>query len=160
MERSIKHAVCLPFASFSMKCLTLGTVRLKAMTLKPWSAAFMIRFWPMTARPIRPKSPLGSERAGEPTLMPASRALTLAIRFGQSSCSMSFLKGYLKGSWHKGWSLARSSGRYAHFFRNLMRLFCGEVLCGKARTYVGFAMVEEFSTFRINRTLKGVLRVV
>lgn len=29
----------------------------------------------MTARPMRPKSPLGSGRAGAPTLMPARRAL-------------------------------------------------------------------------------------
>jgi hypothetical protein len=37
---------------------------------------------------MRPKSPLGLERAGEPTLMPASRALKSANEFCQSSVSM------------------------------------------------------------------------
>ena len=32
----------------------------------------------MTARPMRPKSPLGMIRAGPPTLMPARRALQSA----------------------------------------------------------------------------------
>ena len=49
----------LPLASLSRKRSTLETVRLKATTVKPWSAALRIRFWPMTARPMRPKSPLG-----------------------------------------------------------------------------------------------------
>lgn len=42
----------------------------------------------MTARPMRPKSPLGWERAVEPTLMPASRALKLASNLCQSSISL------------------------------------------------------------------------
>jgi len=68
----------LPLASFAKKRSTLETVRLKTTTVKPWSAVFKIRFWPMTARPMRPKSPLGSVCADEPTWMPARRTLKSA----------------------------------------------------------------------------------
>jgi hypothetical protein len=94
---------------------------LKAMTLKPWSAAFMIRFWPMTARPIRPKSPLGSERAGEPTLMPASRALKSASKFCQSSVFMDVFRGSGGG---QGGQLASGSLRPEKLMSKIPR-YCG-----------------------------------
>lgn len=102
----------VPLASFARKWSTLDTVRLKATTLKPWSAALRIRFWPMTAKPIRPKSPLAtrlasrdgdgdadevagsaSVRAGPPTLMPARRWLEEREESGQEE----FLEG--DGCW-------------------------------------------------------------
>jgi hypothetical protein len=90
----------VPLASFARKWSTLDTVRLKATTLKPWSAALRIKFWPMTAKPIRPKSPLAtwlasragdgdglagsaSVRAGPPTLIPARRWLEEREESGQ-----------------------------------------------------------------------------
>src|ERR1035438_9303699 len=50
----------VPFASLARKSSTLETVRLNTATLKPWSFMLRTRFCPMTARPIRPISHVGS----------------------------------------------------------------------------------------------------
>ena len=49
-----------PFAAWLRNSSTLDTVRLNATTVYPLSFMFIIRFWPMTARPINAISPLGS----------------------------------------------------------------------------------------------------
>lgn len=83
------HGVNKPFASFSINRSTFVTVRLKATTLNSlWSATLRRRFWPITARPMRPKSPLGVIRAGPPTLMPARRALQSAENSHQYSSAL------------------------------------------------------------------------
>src|SRR6266404_3583225 len=50
----------VPLASLLRKSSTFETVRLKATTVNPWSFMFKIRFWPITARPIRAMSACGS----------------------------------------------------------------------------------------------------
>src|SRR5450631_2760143 len=50
----------VPLASSAKKSSTLDTVRLKTATLKPWSFMLRTKFCPMTARPIRPISQIGS----------------------------------------------------------------------------------------------------
>src|SRR5579862_853825 len=49
----------VPAASWPIKSSTLETVRLKTATRYPWSFMFRTRFWPITARPIRPMSQVG-----------------------------------------------------------------------------------------------------
>src|SRR2546430_6465839 len=48
-----------PLASLPRNSSTLETVRLKATTLKPWSFMLRMRFWPMTAKPMRAISAVG-----------------------------------------------------------------------------------------------------
>lgn len=93
------HLFNIPLASFARKRSTFETVRLKQMTVKPWSAALRMRFWPMTARPMRPKSPLGSGRAERPALMPANlaRAVSKLLDLGND------MTRWLQG--HVAWSL-------------------------------------------------------
>jgi len=50
----------IPAAGPSTKSSTLETVRLNTATVKPWSAMFITRFLPITARPIRPISAVPS----------------------------------------------------------------------------------------------------
>src|SRR5437899_5249563 len=50
----------VPLASLLRKSSTFETVRLKATTVKPWSFMFKIKFWPITASPIRAISAFGS----------------------------------------------------------------------------------------------------
>jgi hypothetical protein len=49
-----------PLAASFRKSSTLETVRLKATTLYPWSLILRMRFWPMTASPIKAMSAVGS----------------------------------------------------------------------------------------------------
>src|SRR4051812_29878882 len=49
----------VPLASLPKNSSTLETVRLNATTLKPWSFILRMRFWPMTARPIKAMSAVG-----------------------------------------------------------------------------------------------------
>src|SRR5215510_11189385 len=53
----------VPLASLARNSSTFETVRLKATTVNPWSFMLRIRFWPMTARPIRAISALASMRS-------------------------------------------------------------------------------------------------
>ena len=72
----------VPLASLSMKSSTLDTVRLKAVTVKPWSFMLRMRFWPITASPITAMSEFG--------------------------CDAVMMLGELAGFWRAGWPAERA----------------------------------------------------
>src|ERR1035437_2936751 len=58
--------VVRPLAASFRKSSTLEVVRLYATTVYPWSFIFIIRFWPMTARPINAMSAVCSMICSKP----------------------------------------------------------------------------------------------
>src|ERR1039457_4891941 len=58
--------VVRPLAASFRNSSTLEVVRLKATTVYPWSFMFIIRFWPMTARPIKAISAVCSMICSKP----------------------------------------------------------------------------------------------
>ena len=135
-----------PLASLSRKRSTLATVRLKAQMVNPWSPTFRMRFWPITARPIRPISALGTIRASPPTLMPARRALQSAQNSDQNNSTVE----------NKGYNVSILALKERRWSSRWIRDELGEIFAGGGAGRDGGSRTTHTALSAIVMVMKGI----